>query len=210
MFKTDLREDEFIDYLIRLLRSNSNFSEVQVVIPPEISLDLEPQLTTRIRTTNILAKQIKNNNWSKVYIECTSQIGFSSSRIKDILNKLKIYLFRLKGERVAFAFPGTLPEKIIEDFRASGIEVWDVQFLSQHFKDQIHDVEHPFFQSILLDALKEKQPSPEEILIQELRTCQPGTEDWPKYQKIVGKILERLFCPTFIYSYLRTFGYRKK
>ncbi|QSA99942.1 hypothetical protein JWZ98_14775 [Methylomonas sp. EFPC1] len=42
-------------------------------------------------------------------------------------------------------------------------------------------------------------PSPkkttEEEFIEKLKTCQPGKDYWSDYQKLVGQILEHLFCP---------------
>ncbi|MFB2835931.1 HNH endonuclease [Floridanema evergladense] len=188
-YVTDLREYEFVDYLVCLLRMNSTFSEVQ----QEISLGYgQAAYAKRI---DIFAQEIKNNNWSEVYIECKSQRGFSLRRIEDMLTQLKTYHTLIEGKRLALAFPGTLPKKTIEAIEAQGIEVWDIPFLSQRFENEIPYVEHPVFQPILLAALAKKQQSPEEILIQKLRNCQPGKEDWSKYQKIIGEILERLFCP---------------
>jgi hypothetical protein len=35
----------------------------------------------------------------------------------------------------------------------------------------------------------------EPSLIEKLRACSTGTAEWPVYQKLVGQILEHLFCP---------------
>jgi hypothetical protein len=187
---SDIREYEFVDYLVRLLKTNSTFSSVQ----QEVAFNIGLPSAAKARI-DIFAREHRSNDWSEVYIECKSQRGFSVRRLEDTLAQLATYKQLVGGERLALAFPGTLPETATKAIEAQGIEVWDIPFLSQRFENEIPCVEHPILQPILLAAIGKKQRSLEEVLIQELEICRPGKEDWSKYQKLVGKILERLFCP---------------
>jgi HNH endonuclease len=186
----DIREYEFVDYLVRLLKMNSTFSSVQ----QDVAFNIGQSIATKARI-DIFASERRSNDWSEVYIECKSQRGFSVRRLEDTLAQLATYQKLVEGKRLALAFPGTIPETATKTIEAQGIEVWDIPFLSQRFENEIPHIEHPILQPILLVTISKKRKTPEEILIQELEVCRPGKEDWSKYQKLVGKILERLFCP---------------
>jgi hypothetical protein len=186
----DIREYEFVDYLVRLLKINNTFSSVQ----QEVAFNIGRPSAAKARI-DVFAREHRSNDWSEVYIECKSQRGFSVRRLEDTLARLATYQKLVEGKRLALAFPGTLPETATKAIEAQGIEVWDIPFLSQRFENEIPCIEHPILQPILLAAIGKKRKSPEEVLIQELEICRPGKEDWSKYQKLVGQILERLFCP---------------
>ena len=183
----DLRGYEFVDYLVRLLKMNNTFSSVQQ--------DIASGQRSAAKRIDIFAREKISNDWSEVYIECKSQRGFSIGRLEDTLAQLTIYQKLVEGKRLALAFPGTLPEAATKAIETQGIEVWDIPFLSQRFENEIPRIEHPILQPILLAAIGKNRKSSEEVLIHELEVCKPGKEDWAKYQKLVGRILERLFCP---------------
>lgn len=95
--------------------------------------------------------------------------------------------------RFIFAFPGEFDLKSKGRISQLDIEIWDLPYISDRFKVEIPKVFHPTLQSLL--TKKPSFVSPERKIIHDLKDCNPGKAEWPKYQKLVGEILERLFCP---------------
>ena len=76
-----------------------------------------------------------------------------------------------------------------------GIELWDIDYISTTFHEQIKQIKHPYFQPLFQLIFSDKRKNEEALLLQELKNCQPGRKDWSSYQKLASRILELLFCP---------------
>jgi hypothetical protein len=81
---------------------------------------------------------------------------------------------------------------------SEGIDAWDLDAIADRFRAVLDGVTHPVLRPLLLAvaALREGEwQSAEARLLHELRVVEPGRGAWSTYQKLVGRILERLFCP---------------
>lgn len=187
VIKRDIREYELTDYLIQLMRRSPDFRNVKVA--PAIG-----DGTVRFRA-DVFAEVRHNRAWQDIYIEIKSSRVFSNKRLHDIVTQLDTYQKYLGGKRLALVFPGTLPGEAVAILSKTGAEIWDLDYLRARFAKEAAEVEHPILHPLFTAVLPKKGKSPDELLIAELKSCRPGREDWSKYQRLVGQILERLFCP---------------
>jgi hypothetical protein len=79
----------------------------------------------------------------------------------------------------------------------NNIEIWDVDYIASKFKNEIMQTDHPIF-CFLLTHNTPVNKSMEQVLIDKLKECKPGKENWSKYQKLIGQILNFLFCPPLL------------
>lgn len=185
--KRDIREYELTDYLIQLMRRNPDFRNVKVA--PVIG-DSESRLRA-----DVLAEERLNGAWQDVYIEIKPTRVFSDKRLHDVAAQLDTYKKYLGGKKLALVFPGWLPEEAAATLSKTGVELWDLDYLRARFAREVAEVEHPILQALFAAAPPKKGKTPDELLIAELKSCKPGRTDWSKYQRLIGQILERLFCP---------------
>lgn len=82
---------------------------------------------------------------------------------------------------------------MLEAFAKENVEVWDLDRLGELFAEEIEGAEDSYYGLIFRQALKRLRP--ERKLIQELKDCPVGLPGWSQYQKLIGRILETLFCP---------------
>ena len=96
-----------------------------------------------------------------------------------------------------FIFPGELADEYITVVREEGISIWDSKFLCDEFRDQIDELKESRY-SYLIQKMLPKVDEKDEYqkLIDRLKDCVPGSSEWGKYQKLVGDVLELLFCKT--------------
>ena len=185
MAHEELREYDFENYLSQLLELNEQFRNVRTRVGFGTGRDFVADLT---------AEEKKGDQWQELAIECKVSSSFTNDRLLIILGQLKSSQKYIHSARLVFAFPGETRPKTQRLFTKSNIEIWDLPYISSRFRQEIPKVHHPVLQSMFL-AQKPAAVSLERRLIKNLRTLKPGKTNWSKYQKLVGQILERLFCP---------------
>ena len=117
--------------------------------------------------------------------------SFTEIRIKNIIACLKEHHQIKPDARLAFITPRDIPKKYRDLLARNGIDLWDKTYLRQEFSAQIASTKSQFAPLLLTD-----EPENEfDLLIRELKKCPSGTSSWGIYEKLVGKLLERLFCP---------------
>lgn len=181
------REVEFVHYLFNLLQNNSKFD--CVLEEPVIgnNFQLRPDLT---------AEKIDGKNRISLVIECKNNVNFLANKLSSVISQIKRYKDCGNFQKSILAFPGKVPESAKSFLNSNDIELWDIDYISVNFKEQIEKVRHPYFSRIFGIYSKESPTSIEtNSLISELRDCSTGKKSWAIYQKLVGKILEFLFCP---------------
>lgn len=175
---------QFESYIIQLLSDHPSYEHIQT--------------NTRTRA-DIIVDYKTEAGVVPVICELKTATSFTSDRIRAIISSLDNLRQEMPGARTAFVFPGELPDKYAASLRDAGIEIWDKGFLSREFEEQIKPRSTSIFSKLI-------HSGPEEYLskrtidkftetIQELKCCPYGKECWGRYQKLVGKILEILFCP---------------
>jgi hypothetical protein len=93
---------------------------------------------------------------------------------------------------LALAVPARIRHEDESWLRKSRVEIWDLDILNGMFAEQIRELGSP--SSAVSNALS-GGGTRETQLLGDLAACVPGRPHWPAYQKLVGGILEHLFCP---------------
>ena len=185
----DLRphETEFIHYLATLLRSDREYSSVQV----------EPLVKTADRQLrpDLLAIWDQGKASRQVLIECKNLSTFSAAQLERVIDQLNAYKRTIRPDEVALAFPGRIHDVDKARLVAESIAVWDLDYIANKFASAIAANHHPYFQTLFQAASGRADTPHEPTLSEKLGACAPGTANWPVYQKLIGQILEHLFCP---------------
>lgn len=183
-----LREYEFVDYLVKLMQLHNNFRNVQLEMP----LGKKPYHFQ----VDIFAEENNSEKWLPLLIETKSFSSISSrNRVQQIINQMSSYKEFIPYAKSILAFPGSLSPEIYKMFEQTNILIWDMNYIANMFSKEIEKVKHPFLQPLLLAAKNRNNRTREDDLISQLKMCIPGKESWVTYQKLVGTIFEKLFCP---------------
>jgi len=180
-------EMEFTFFLAEILRQSTRYSQ--------ISVDAILGNESRYRA-DVVATRIENNQRRRLLIECKSARFASTGKVSDVISQLRKYQDAYGDCQAVFAIPATIDEGDIRTLRAEGIEVWDLDYLSVNFSEELKGLP-PSSLTILLQsrAQRGKSKTKEQLLLESLRNCEPGKRDWSVYQSLIGDILELLFCP---------------
>jgi hypothetical protein len=181
------REYEFVGFLTELLQHHPQYNEVM----------REPLLgsQTRYRADLIVHRQISQTA-EALLIECKTYTALTSTHIHKVIDQLKRYRDAYGDCKMVLAIPATLRDRDMSALNASQIEAWDITFLAQEFAEQIKESQPSYYKTLLHAKItRSSKPTREQELITGLSTCNPGKADWNIYQRLVGDILESLFCP---------------
>ncbi|MDA0574506.1 HNH endonuclease [Burkholderia gladioli] len=176
-------EAEFNHYLADLLARSSEFEDIRL----EERLSREKPFRA-----DITARSKDGKTW---LIECKNSSSFTPARMDQAISQIESYKALTKFDRYVLAFPGLLSANQVNALSAHGIESWDIKALAKKFKSEVSLVPHPVFQAILSASLPSASKTLEEEFIVGLKACKKGKESWMECQKLIGQILEHLFCP---------------
>lgn len=177
-------EIEFNHYLYQLLQDNPNFADNLI----ETTVSQEPHLRADITT-----KSVQNDK--SILIECKNVAFLTGKRLMSTQAQIDNYREKSKFDNYALAFPGRLSTEGYSLVRKSGIEVWDADYIEHTFRKEIEKSTHPYFRNLFLSIAPLESLPIEHQLLEKLKSCHPGKIYWSDYQKLVGQILEHLFCP---------------
>lgn len=118
--------------------------------------------------------------------------SLTESRVKNTIAQLLEYHDATPYARLVFITPREMPQEYQKLLKTNGIELWDKAFLSREFDVQIAATKSSQFASLFH---QEEAENEFDLLIKELNNCPTGTTSWAVYEKLIGKLLERLFCP---------------
>lgn len=145
---------------------------------------------------DIICEKKANNEYEKYIIEVKSISSFTRARIFDVINYLTICKEENADAKAVLAFPGEISEEYHELLREHDIIVWDKNYLHREFSSQIENAEPSYISSIIkYHPPVSKQKDKHEALIEKIKKCPAGKDNWGEYQTLVGEILEFLFCP---------------
>jgi len=182
----ELHEFEFVDYLFQLLRLSENFRNVEMGTP----IGKRPRFQA-----DLTAEEYVDGQWQQLVIECKAYTTFTRVRLDDTYAWLQNIRKHIGDTRMALAFPGELSRDSLQAATKLGIQIWDLSYLAERFQWEIPEVAHPVLQSMLMAKKPPVRQTLEELLIDDLESCKPGRSNWAQYEKLIGSILERLFCP---------------
>lgn len=176
-------EIEFNNYLSRIIEKSEYFKDIR----------LEERLSRdKPFRADITAKSGDGKSW---LIECKNTPSFTSQRLSQAISQIEAYRSATNFDSYVLAFPGLLSEEQREILKNQNIVAWDAEQIAQKFNKEISETAHPVFQGLFASFLARKHKTLEDDLIDRLKSCEKGKKYWPDYQKLVGQILEHLFCP---------------
>ncbi len=186
-FDRQPREQEFVSFLAELLKLHPDFSDIQQ----------EPLLgsVTRYRADILVQSQSRSIS-EKLLIECKSHRILTSTHINKVIAQLNNYKDVYGDCRLILAVPATLKARDIYDLRVANVELWDLNYIANHFSKQINEANPSYFKAFFLaQILRSTKTTREQELLNSLSACKRGKTDWHVYQSLVGDILEHLFTP---------------
>lgn len=142
---------------------------------------------------DIMVQHLDNDKIVETIIEVKFHTSLTIDRINQIIERFNKIRELKRNSAFALLIPGILSEESVKLLKAQNIEIWDADFLHKEFSQQIKELEHPFFQKLILPSQERKKVEYE--FIERLRNCNPGRDQWSVYQKLIGEILEYLICP---------------
>ena len=184
--RSEPREIEFIDYLSGLIEEHPNYQHtksdvrIRTDLPYRIDIQTDEEVDDGVRS---------------LMIECKRSSFISRGQVTEAVAQLKRYSAVTPADAYILAFPGRLRPELSDLLRRETIEVWDADFIAKKFRKQIEASWHPYFAALFLSIRPLDQQSPEKRLLEKLRACRPGIDDWGDYQRVIGQIFKHLFCP---------------
>ena len=176
------REVEYVQYLNDIILKNESFRNPQ----------LEVALPNSRYRADLITERKAGNKWDKLLIEVKVIPTFTELRLREVIEQLKLFKKYSKDHKIAFAFPGMLPDKDNALLQKEGIEVWDINYISKTFSKEIANTPNPLLQTLFTSTTYVAE---HDKLITELKAINPGRKDkdWSKYQKHIEKVLDYLF-----------------
>lgn len=177
------KEIEFVNFLYQVIKETS----------PDQKIQLEAIIGESQRArADILIEDSRN---AKILIECKSNKAITRSHSSKIVEQILEY-GKLIGEcKKVLAIPGRLPNEIKQNIESNDIEVWDADYLIKNFKAGIQKADSSYFKMLLTAITGGKEGSRGQDLLSKLKSCNPGRKDCYIYQRLIGEIIEELFCP---------------
>lgn len=173
----------FILFLLNLIGAHPEFNDIVQ----------EPVLGRRSVRPDLLATERKDGRQRILLIECKSFPVLSHARVENISEQFKVYRAAAPERQLVLAFPGRATPEVIQALGKDGIEVWDIGFIGTRFAEQIDVAGDSYYSELIEQALA--SPRPEATYLAEIKAITPGKEGWSTYQKLIGRLLELLFCP---------------
>ncbi|WP_251600056.1 restriction endonuclease [Pseudoalteromonas sp. NCCP-2140] len=180
------KESEFVDVLTNIIAKSGKFKSVKRSV---ILGD------TRRLEADIVTDNKPDSRFKHTLIECKSYRSFSKNLASNAVNQLKALGGALNDSELVLAVSGRLTDKIRNQVESEGIKVWDLDYLIENYSKEIDDVGSPIMQMLIGSVGASVQLSKSKLLIQKLKSCNPGRKDCYIYQDLVGEIIEDVFCP---------------
>lgn len=179
-------EVEFVFFLTGLMEQTPEYTDIH----RDAILGQE-----RRYRADILATRLQQSKKRRLLIECKSSRFAGMNRVNDVIQQLKRYADLYGDCQKVLAIPASLSESETTAIREAGIELWDLDFLATKFRKQVVAAPTGYFKALLQSkASRGSQVTRESMLLGKLQECEPGKRDWSLYQKLVGEIVEHLFC----------------
>lgn len=180
---------EFEKYIFDLIQKNENFRNTQlgVMFGDRKQYDVD-----------IVTERKEGKKWDTIAIEIKYTTAMTIDRIKFIIDRFKPIKEINRNIKCVLLFPGKLTERVSQLLVENNIEIWDIEYITTHFKNEIVQTDHPIFKALFTNSINSYDKNEEYILIEKLEACKPGKENWSGYQKLIGEILSFLFSPPLL------------
>jgi len=182
-YSNQIREIEFLELLIKMLNGSDEYESILKEPRIGFSKRFRPDITAYRGDTRYI-------------IECKSKLAYSNSeiyKIRDYILDLKA--FANENDIMVFATPSRISTEVKSDFLNYKIEIWDIDYLMSAFRKDTFVKNNFNYNFIHFYDKHYYEESFKSELIKKLDVCQPGKDSWSEYQRLVGLIVEELFCP---------------
>lgn len=179
-------EADFVRWLADLIRGNANYRQVS-----EDAILRRSGPDHSMARADILAMRTEGDKVRLLVVECKNRPLYGAM-VDQAIDQLRRYIAMSPGAVPVLAVPSRLSEEDAARVLAAKIELWDLDKIAELFRPQLSRVSEQLAVALRLFDLPKTQ---EELLLQELKDCTPGKPQWSIYQRLVGRMLEHLFCP---------------
>lgn len=179
-------EADFVRWLADLIRGNANYRQVS-----EDAILRRSGPDHSMARADILAMRTEGDKVRLLVVECKNRPLYGAM-VDQAIDQLRRYIAMSPGAVPVLAVPSRLSEEDAARVLVAKIELWDLDKIAELFRPQLSRVSEQLAVALRLFDLPKTQ---EELLLQELKGCTPGKPQWSIYQRLVGRMLEHLFCP---------------
>lgn len=186
MLKTGFKKIEFNEFLYQMIKKSNDYTTVLK----------EPVLgyPKRYRPDLFLSKFDSGKEY-KYIIESKTNSAYSKVQSNIIIEYMLELNTYSNDSKMIFAFPSRMPQEAKQEFLDNGILVWDLDYISEKFGDEIKKLPFSFLKSYFLLFGYNNSKDKKDSLLDKLKNCKPGKLDCFVYQKLVGEILDTYFTP---------------
>lgn len=164
----------FEQYLQQLLLHDPRFENVRAASQVELA-NGEKASFDFLFTRTVQGRTIQ------YVVEAKFMTVATAREVSSAIGQLTYYKNNYSDAQFILAIPTVLAEEYQQQLHSAGVDLWDRDTLRRG----IPDIPLPAYAaSDIYDELLDR-----------LRHCPPGRENWQVYQKLVGEILTVLFCP---------------
>jgi hypothetical protein len=184
-----IKEIDFEAGLLQLMRASGDFDNVETRV--EYSNN-----DGRCVQADISARDVRTGR--RQIVECKAARSVSQQVLDEAAEELRLYRSAAPDANLVLAFLGRFRPEEKERLRKLDVELWDLDAIAQRFRTQIDQVDNPDLKRILqvIAALEGTSSiTRERQFIRDLEATIPGREHWSRYQKLVTRIFEHMFCP---------------
>ncbi|MCA9923518.1 MAG: HNH endonuclease [Anaerolineales bacterium] len=131
-----------------------------------------------------------------IFIEAKAVFAFVNERLNDAIQQLRYYSQQLPEARGVLASLGELNDAQMDRLHKEGFKYWGPSYFVNQFSEELEQLRDDFFSIWFRRVAKSKFSASTHISFeQQLTDCKPGRQDWSKYQRLIGNLLEELLVP---------------
>lgn len=175
---------QFEEYIRLLLDKSSKYDICQ--IDKGLYNDIIPDL---------IIKRANDKEYETIVAEIDSSYSLTRERIENLISRLDKFQKNTKNSKKVIIVFSELSDKNVEILKSNDIELWDRNYISNEFKNEILNSDPSYLKSIFSRHIEKNEEKKYQLYIDKLKVCKPGKEEWGNYQRLVGELLELLFCP---------------
>lgn len=144
---------------------------------------------------DLIIKRVNNKSSETIVAEINSSYSLTRKRIDHLILRLDEFQKNIKGSKKAIIVFSELSDKYVELLESNDVELWDRNYISNEFRNEILNSEPSYLNTIFSKHIEYSEEKKYQSYINRLKECKLGKEEWGNYQRLVREILQLLFCP---------------
>ncbi|MEI2396722.1 MULTISPECIES: hypothetical protein [Paenibacillus] len=177
-----LRESAFTNFLFELISMSEKYDQVEY--------DYKVS-----KIDNLIVDLFLKSDEKISILDCKSVMTLSKTQNNEIINFFDTLSNKIQLNERVLAIPTRIPLEAKNNYENQQIQVWDIDYIATNFSRELYRMPDSIIKSYFLVFSNVHVSSFEQRLITDLEQCKPGKDDWSKYQRLIGKVLEEYFCP---------------